>query len=352
MRSSMKHVAAGLLVGGLVLAPVGARAMVSDAWITAKAKIALMTTKDVSSTAINVDTFDGVVTLHGKVSSAEEKARAEAEAKKIEGVKEVRNLLQVVPERQQKIVKASDKEIKDRVEKALKQNPALKDSSIAVQSVNDGVVLLSGKANSVADHLAAVDAVSSVPGVRKVESEVQSPDRLADEEIRRQPSSPTAGAKRGIGQAAKDMWITSDVKMRLLADEKTPANDINVDTRNGVVTLFGAVPSQAAKAAAETEARKVSGVSRVINELEIVPKASKETVAARDDQLQDEIAKRLKSREDLKGASIDVDVKNAVARLTGTVDDDYPRLAAAVAARSVPGVRAVHQELRVNRPER
>src|SRR5437867_11843127 len=147
MRSMMKHVAAGLLVGGLVFAPIGARAAVSDAWITAKSKIALMTTKGVSSTAVNVDTVDGVVTLHGKVNSSEEKARAEAEVKKINGVNEVRNLLQVVPPRQEKIVKASDKEIKDRVEKTLKQNPDLKDSSISVQSVNDGVVLLAGKAN-------------------------------------------------------------------------------------------------------------------------------------------------------------------------------------------------------------
>jgi hyperosmotically inducible periplasmic protein len=347
MRNIVKHVAAGLFAGGLVLAPMGAHAAGSDAWITAKTKTALMTTKGVSSTAINVDTVDGVVTLHGKINSAEEKARAEAEARKIDGVREVRNLLQVVPERQQKIVKASDKEIKDRVEKTLKQNPDLKDSSIAVQSVNDGVVLLGGKANSVGDHLAAVDAARTVPGVRKVESEVQSPDRLADEEIRREPPSPTAGTRRGVGQTAKDMFITTDVKMRLVADDKTPANDINVDTRNGNVTLFGTVPSQEAKVAAEADARKVSGVTRVMNELEVVPKAKAESVEARDDQLQDQIEKKIKNRDDLKGASIDVDVKNAVARLTGTVENDHQRLAAALAARSVPGVRSVHQELRV-----
>jgi len=347
MRINLKHVATAVLVGGLVFAPIGAGAAVSDSWITAKAKIALMTTKGVSSNAINVDTVDGVVTLHGKVGSADEKALAETEAKKINGVKEVRNLLQVVPERHQKVVKASDKEIQDRVDKALKQNAELKSSSITVQSVNNAVVLLSGKANSVGDHLAAIDTARAVPGVRKVESEVESPDKLADEEIRREPS-PTAGVKRGIGQTAKDMWITSDVKMRLVADEKTPANDINVDTRSGVVTLFGMVPSPAAKSAADAEARKVNGVKRVVNELEVVPKSRKETVAAADDQLQDEIKKRIENRDDLKGADISVDVKNAVARLTGKVENDQQRLAAALAARSVPGVRAVHQELRVS----
>ena len=63
-----------------------------------------------------------------------------------------------------------------------------------------------------------------------------------------------------MGEAASDMWITSATKMRLLADPRTPALDINVDTRAGIVTLFGIVPSQDAKAAAADDARKVSGV--------------------------------------------------------------------------------------------
>jgi osmotically-inducible protein OsmY len=338
-----------VLAGSLTLVQAGgAAAAASDAWITTKTKIALMTAKDVSGTAINVDTVDGVVTLHGKVNSAAEKAKAEAEAKKIDGVKQVRNLLQVVPERQEKIVKASDSEIKDRVAKALKDDPTLQDSSITVQSVNDGVVLLAGKANSISDHLDAIERARAVPGVRRVESEIQSPDRFADDEIRRQREPETAGAKRGVTDAAKDMWITTDVKMRLIADDKTPGTDINVDTRNGVVTLFGIVPNEAAKMAAEADARKVNGVARVVNELQVVPNAKKETVTAKDDQLEDQIEKRLSDRRDLEGAKIDVEVKNGVARLTGTVDNEMQRLAAAVAARSTPGVRAVHDELRVS----
>jgi hyperosmotically inducible periplasmic protein len=343
-----KQLALVALVAGLVGTPAVARA-VPDSWITTKTKIALMTSKDVSSSAINVDTVDGVVTLHGKVNSADEKAKAEAEARKIDGVKEVRNLLQVVPERMQKTVKASDKDIKDHVARALKQNTDLRDSSISVASVNDGVVLLSGKANSADEHLEAIQTARAVPGVRKVESEITSPDRMADEDIRRRQGAPTAGVKsRSVGQTAKDAWITSDVKLRMIADDKTPATDINVDTRNGIVTLFGAVPSQTAKAAAETDARKVNGVTRVVNELEIVPKSQKENVAAADDQLESQIDKKLKDREDLRGTSIDVDVKNAVARLTGKVENERQRLAAAIAARSVPGVRAVHDELQVS----
>ena len=59
-----------------------ARAATPDAWITTKTKLALLTTEGVSGTAIHVDTILGKVTLHGKVRSAEEKAKAESIAKK------------------------------------------------------------------------------------------------------------------------------------------------------------------------------------------------------------------------------------------------------------------------------
>ena len=345
MRRMTSCAAVAVLAGCLAAAqPSTARASVSDAWITTKAKLALMTTKHVSSTAVNVDTIDGVVTLHGKVNSSDEKARAEAEVKKIDGVREVRNLLQVVPERQEKAVKTSDSDIENRVKKALKDDRALADSEIAVQSVHDGLVLLSGKANSIGDHLEAVETARAVPGVRKVESEITSPDKFADEEVRRERQPATAGTKGGVTGTAKDMFITTDVKMRLLADADTPGTDINVDTRNGVVTLFGIVSSAAAKAAAEADAKKVSGVTRVMNDLQVVPKARQEQVEARDDQLKDQIESRFTQR-DLDG--VDVEVKNGVARLTGTVADDQERLAAAVAARSTPGVRAVRDELRI-----
>jgi len=42
-------------------------------------------------------------------------------------------------------------------------------------------------------------------------------------------------------------------------------------------------------------------------------------------------------------------VKNGVARLKGKVDSGEQRLAAAIAARGTPGVRAVRDELSVSR---
>lgn len=332
-----------LLIGATWQGPV--LAATSDPWITAKTKVALLTAEDVPAMSINVDTVDGAVTLHGTVHTPAQKARAEQEARKINGVKQVRNLLQVVPESQEKIVKASDDEIKTRVERALESDPAIKDD-IDVQSVNNGVVLLKGKADDVSEHLRALELARSVSGVRQVKSEITSPDKLADAEIRRDRQQAESGT-RGIGQATRDVYITSATKMRLMADEKTPATDINVDTRDGTVTLFGVVSSEEAKKAAEADARQVSGVKRVVNELQVVPKSQQARVEARDEDLQKQVEQRLGQRQDLAGANVDAEVKNGVVRLTGKVANEDQRLAAAITARATPGVRAVHDELQI-----
>jgi osmotically-inducible protein OsmY len=97
-------------------------------------------------------------------------------------------------------------------------------------TVNNGVVLLAGTAQTLSDHLRAVTLAASVPGVQRVASEVQSPDTLADAEIWREPTPQQPSATDGEGAAARDLWITSATKMRLLADSRTPSLDINVDT--------------------------------------------------------------------------------------------------------------------------
>lgn len=180
IRWTRTTVLAVLVVVGLSAAASMARAAAtSDAWITTKAKIALLTTKGVSGTGINVDTEAGNVTLHGKVYTDAEKAKAESTVKGIAGVKSIKNLLQVVPEPRAKAVEAADDQVKDRVAKALKADPAIGASDVRVQSVNNGVVLLGGDVKNMTDHLRAVEIAANVPGVRRVESEIKGPDKLA-----------------------------------------------------------------------------------------------------------------------------------------------------------------------------
>ena len=330
---------------GIVLATSAAQAATSDAWITTKTKMSLLTTAGVPGTSINVDTVDARVTLHGQVATADEKAKAETVARSVDGVRDVRNLLQVVPSTQRNDVQATDAEIKSKVDEALKKDTQLSNSSIAVQSVNDRVVLLAGTAVTLTDQLRAIETASRVPGVRRVSSEVKGPDKLSDREIWNE--SKTEDHASASGSTAGDLWITSASKMRLLADSRTPALEINVDTNDGVVTLFGIVDAADAKQAAEEDVRKVTGVKRVANELQVVAKAKQEAVKAKDEDVESEVKRALASREDLKRAGIGVEVKNGVARLSGTVPSQEQRITAAVAARTAQGVRSVQDDLRV-----
>src|SRR5205823_817456 len=265
---------AATCVGSTVLAaflalagPRAALAITPDAWITTRAKMALLATDGLRRATINVDTMNGRVTLHGRVRTADEKAKAGDAAR--------------------------------------------------------------------------------VPGVRRVASEIESPNELTAEEIGRD-SMPLAREDRGMTDAARDILITSATKLRLLADSRTPALEINVDTTDGDLTLFGMVPSNEAKAAAEEDARGVSGVKRVVNLLQVVHPAKQEAVKANDQALERDIKAALAGRPDLSDSRIAVEVKNGVARLSGTVPSQEERLAAALTARAAVGVKSVEDDLRVS----
>ena len=64
----------------------------SDAALTAKVKSAIATDVGArTAAAINIDTYRGVVQLTGFVNSREQAQRAEAAAKKVDGVRSVKN---------------------------------------------------------------------------------------------------------------------------------------------------------------------------------------------------------------------------------------------------------------------
>jgi len=65
------------------------------------------------------------------------------------------------------------------------------------------------------------------------------------------------------GDAASDTWITTKVKSTLLAEDATPGMDIEVETKNGVVSLSGTVATEAEKEAAIAKARGIEGVREV-----------------------------------------------------------------------------------------
>ena len=149
-----------------------AKGTTKDSWITAKTKIALFADDRVPGTDIHTETQNGVVTLRGKVATAEQKSAAEDVAKKVDGVTSVRNDLQVVPATERKAVNAEDKDVKKAVENRIKQDTRLKNTSIDVR-VDAGVVTLTGDVRDVGTRARASEVARAVPGVRSVKNELQ-----------------------------------------------------------------------------------------------------------------------------------------------------------------------------------
>jgi len=143
----------------------------ADAFITTKAKIRLLTAEDVSVTAVGIETENGRVTLHGKVVSEAEKQRAAVAVRTVDGVREVRNLLQVVPEERRVAVDEKDEAIQDRVRSCLARDRSLEGAKVA--SVSNGVVLMSGELAAPEDELRAIEAVRACTAVRRVASEIR-----------------------------------------------------------------------------------------------------------------------------------------------------------------------------------
>jgi hyperosmotically inducible protein len=173
MKNHILRVVQATLLVAVCATGVASAAERPDSWVTMKTKLSLLTTDGVSTRDLHVDTVNGVVTLHGQVSTEAQKVKAAEVTRRIEGAKSVKNLLQVVPSPERTVVKRSDDAIKKSVEAAFKANRRVNKSGIEVESVNNGVVLLSGKTKSMAANVESVEVANAVRGVRRVSTEVE-----------------------------------------------------------------------------------------------------------------------------------------------------------------------------------
>jgi osmotically-inducible protein OsmY len=74
---------------------------------------------------------------------------------------------------------------------------------------------------------------------------------------------------QSAGRQIDDSSIHAAVMAKLTVDRFSNIVNIDINVTNGIVTLAGQVPNAQVKADAQTEAKTVSGVKRVINNLQI-----------------------------------------------------------------------------------
>lgn len=115
--------------------------ILDDSSITAKINLKMTDDAAVKGRNIDVDTIDGRVLLTGMVDSEWEAERAVNIARKVPGVKEVRNNLQVGTRSFKQVV--ADKVIFSKIRKMLIQEPNFRSLNIDVDVYN-GVVTLTG----------------------------------------------------------------------------------------------------------------------------------------------------------------------------------------------------------------
>ena len=80
---------------------------------------------------------------------------------------------------------------------------------------------------------------------------------------------PAQAADRSIGEKMDDAKITTAVKTKLAADRVKNLVDVGVETSDGIVRLYGEVPTVEDKFEAERIARRTKGVREVANELRV-----------------------------------------------------------------------------------
>lgn len=154
--------------------------------------------------------------------------------------------------------------------------------------------------------------------------------------------------------ASTDMGITANVKSKFVADDVVKAAQIDVTTKNGIVTLSGNVDNADAKKRAIELATATKGVVSVIDMISAktasgdgnAPDPNRtigETLT--DTGITMSVKSRLLDDPLVKGLQIDVDTRDGVVFLTGSVGSDAEKQKAIQLTKDTKGVRDVQANL-------
>lgn len=183
-----------------------------------------------------------------------------------------------------------------------------------------------------------------------------------------------------VACAQTDAGITTKVKSKLAADDTVKAYQIDVDTKDKVVTLSGNVDNQAAKDQAVALARGTEGVADVVDNITVAggaaampgdmppmggepapggegdaamggnapnPEPDRPVGTVMDDAaITTAVKAKLLADATVGGLKIDVDTRNGVVYLTGDNMNSQAEIDAAIRlARETSGVKSVENKL-------
>jgi len=200
----------------------------TDPGITTAVKTKLAADDTVKAYQIDVDTANHVVTLTGVVETAAAEEAAIAIARGTDGVTDVVDRITV-----NAAAATSPENLREE---------ARERADAAGDSIRDGVDATKNAAER------GAEATKGVAG--------DAAERVGT-------------AAERTGDVISDAAVTTAVKSKFLADTSTPGLKIDVDTKDGVVTLSGTVRTRAEADRAVSLARDTNGVKRVVNNLKV-----------------------------------------------------------------------------------
>jgi hyperosmotically inducible periplasmic protein len=253
-RFTGKAILAGAVVGALLSLPavsfaaprVSAAAAMEDESSVVSAVSAKLNKKQFENVKVAAD--NGVVTLTGTVTLFEYKEDADKRVHKVKGVNAVRNDIQVAGP------SVPDQQLKDKLlEKLMYDRVGYGNAFNAISlDVQNGTVILGGHARTDVDKDSALALVSTYPGVRNVEENIEvDPVSIMDDQIRMQVARAVYGYPM-LQKYAID-----------------PAKPIRISVQGGHVELYGVVDSKADSDVAYIRANGVPGVFSVKNYLQV-----------------------------------------------------------------------------------
>jgi osmotically-inducible protein OsmY len=344
----------------------------TDAELTTDVQARYYTDDIVRGRDVSVVASDGVVTLRGRVESEAARDRAVTLAREVQGVKDVRNELRVeAPPSAQGGPAASPAQpegatgttgtaepigaawITTKIQAQYFTSDEVKPWNVDVTTSSDGVVTLEGEVEGAADRDEAVRIARETEGVTRVE------DRLR---VKTPPNDAEPSASDASPAARPDPWLTAKIQSKYFLDDKVKMSNIDVDTRDGVVTLRGSVATEAERRQALALARNTEGVRNVTDELKVDPALRDADRAGAnpgdgvdavpplkrpDAWITMKVQSQFFLDPEVKGHQIDVDTQNGVVVLKGTVSEATYREQAERIARETEGVTRVENRLRV-----
>ncbi len=199
---------------------------------------------------VDVKAKDGAVTLTGKVSDKDDRQLAQATVESIPGVTSVDNRIVVDsanPER-------SDSWIALKIRSRLLVKGNVSAASTKVD-VKDGMVLLTGTADNVAQKELTEVYAKEIEGVKSVDNKLVVKENY--------------DAKPTVGEKIDDASITTQVKVALMRHKSTSALKTKVETNEGVIVITGEAASDAERSLVTKLAQDVRGVRSVDNRMTV-----------------------------------------------------------------------------------